>query len=160
MKPNQIKRAMLATALIIVQLALATRLRAQDTNTIEIIKQLQKRIEELEQKVKTLETRPSGQPGAPEQKINKRVEELDQQLKTLERERLLDAAAAEAKAKAAPKISLGEQGISLSSAKGDFSVQLKGVLQVDSRTFFNDHGTVGKDSLLLRRARPILQGTV
>jgi len=160
MKPNQIKRAVLATALIIVQLALAMRLRAQDTNTIEIIKQLQKRIEELEQKVKTLETRPSGEPGAREPKINKRVEELDQQVKTIERERLLDAAAAEAKAKTAPKISLGEQGFSLSSAKGDFSLQLKGVLQVDSRTFFNDHGTVGNDSLLLRRARPILQGTV
>ena len=140
MKPNQIKRAVLVTALIIVQLSLATKLRAQDTNTVEVIKQLQKRIEELEQKVKTLEARPSGEPGAREQKINKHVEELDQQIKSIERERLLDAAAAEAKAKTAPKISLGEQGFSLSSAKGDFSVQLKGVLQVDSRTFFNEIG--------------------
>ena len=39
-------------------------------------------------------------------------------------------------------------------------MQLKGVLQVDSRTFFGDSGTVGNDGILLRRARPMLQGTV
>jgi len=37
---------------------------------------------------------------------------------------------------------------------------LKGVLQIDSRTFFDDSHTVGNDSILLRRARPVLQGTV
>jgi phosphate-selective porin OprO/OprP len=135
-------------------------LRAQDTNTIEVIKQLQKRIEELEQKVKTLEGKQGGEPGANQQKTNQRVEELSTEVKTLEREKQLDAAEAEAKAKAAPRISVGEQGFSLSSANGDFSVQLKGVLQLDSRTFFNDHGTAGNDGFLLRRARPIVQGTV
>ncbi|HYG35034.1 MAG TPA: porin, partial [Clostridia bacterium] len=59
-----------------------------------------------------------------------------------------------------PKITLGEQGFSFASAKGDFAVQLKGLLQVDSRTFFDDGGIAGNDTLLLRRARPILQGTV
>ena len=136
-----------------------TTLQAQDANSAEVIKQLQKRIEELEQKVKTIEGK-SSEPRATEQKTKQRVEELDQEVKTIERERRMDAEAAEARAREAPKISIGEQGFLLSSAKGDFALQLKGVLQVDSRTFFNDHGTVGNDGFLLRRARPILQGTV
>ena len=39
-------------------------------------------------------------------------------------------------------------------------MQLKGMLQVDSRTFFDNPAIAGNDGLLLRRARPILQGTV
>ena len=39
-------------------------------------------------------------------------------------------------------------------------MQLKGILQVDSRTFFDNPAVAGNDGLLLRRARPILQGTV
>jgi phosphate-selective porin OprO/OprP len=132
--------------------------RAQDTNTLEIIKQLQKRIEELEQKVKSLENKTEPVPGG--QKTKQRVEELDQQVKALERDRQMDSAAAEEKAARAPTISIGEHGFSLSSANGDFALQLKGVLQIDSRTFFADHGTVGNDGFLLRRARPVLQGTV
>src|SRR6266536_1940922 len=124
-----------------------TTLQAQDANSAEVIKQLQKRIEELEQKVKTIEGK-SSEPRATEQKTKQRVEELDQEVKTIERERRMDAEAAEARAREAPKISIGEQGFSLSSAKGDFALQLKGVLQVDSRTFFNDHGTVGNDGFL------------
>src|SRR5205807_2501814 len=110
-----------------------------------IIKQLQKRIEELEQKVKTLE----GSKAAEGQPAKQRFEELDQKVKVLERQRELDAEASEAKAKEAPKITIGEQGFSLGSANGDFSIQLKGVLQVDSRTFFKDGGTVGNDGILL-----------
>ena len=67
---------------------------------------------------------------------------------------------ASTKALEAPKIRLDDRGFSFGTANGDFSVQLKGVLQVDSRTFFNDTGTAGNDGILLRRARPILQGTV
>ena len=37
---------------------------------------------------------------------------------------------------------------------------LHGVLQVDNRSFFDDSGIQGNDGFLLRRARPILQGTL
>ncbi len=37
---------------------------------------------------------------------------------------------------------------------------LKGVLQLDNRTFFNDGLNRGNDGFLLRRARPIFQGTL
>jgi phosphate-selective porin OprO/OprP len=135
-------------------------LQAQDTNTTELIRQLQKRIDELEQKVQTLEG--AKPPGVVQNDTNsqQRIQELDQKVKALERNRELDAEAAEARAKEAPKITLGDQGFSFASANGNFGLQLRGVLQVDSRSFFKDGGTVGNDGFLLRRARPILQGTV
>jgi len=133
---------------------------AADTNTIELIRQMQRRIDELEQKVNALGggKATSAVPSAP--KANQHIEELDQKVKILERERELDQEAQEAKAKEAPRISIGGDGFSFGSAKGDFAIQLKGILQMDSRTFFNEAGIVGNDSLLLRRVRPILQGTV
>jgi phosphate-selective porin OprO/OprP len=135
-------------------------LRAEETNTVELIKRLQKRIEDLEQKVNLLEH--SNGPGetTSDPKAGERLEALDQKVKILEREKELEQEASEAKAKEAPKISLGSDGFNLSSAKGDFAVQLKGLVQMDSRTFFNEPGLVGNDSLLMRRIRPILQGTV
>ena len=138
----------------------ALTLRAEDTNTVELIKKLQKRIEDLEQKVKLLEHGNGPGEAASDAKARERLEALDQKVKVLEREKELDQEASEAKAKEAPKISLGSDGFNLSSAKGDFAVQLKGVLQMDSRTFFNEPGVVGNDSLLMRRIRPIVQGTV
>ena len=133
---------------------------AEDTNTAELIKQLQKRIEDLEQKVRTLEGNKPAGTVTNDSHSEQRLQELDQKVKIIERNRELEAEAAEAKAKEAPKITLGDQGFSFASANGNFGLQLRGVLQVDSRSFFNDGGTVGNDGFLLRRVRPILQGTV
>jgi phosphate-selective porin OprO/OprP len=155
----KVRPALLASAVLGV-LLIAPSLRAEDTNTLEIIRQLQQRIEQLEQKVKTLEaTKPPAEP-SPDAATRQRVADLDQQVKDLKHDRELDAEAAEARAKDAPKISLGEQGFAFMSPNTNYIVQLKGVLQADSRTFFHDAGIVGNDSLLIRRARPILQGTV
>jgi phosphate-selective porin OprO/OprP len=135
-------------------------LHAEDTNTVELIKQLQKRIEELEQKVKALDQVKGPGEAATTPKVQEQIEALDQKVKVLEREKELEQEASEAKAKEAPKISIGGDGFGFSSAKGDFAVQLKGVLQVDSRTYFDNPAVAGNNGLLLRRARPILQGTV
>lgn len=152
-------RAFFISALIGAQ-PVVGNLRAQDTNTMEVIKQLQQRIDELEHKVKSLE---ENQPhAAPTNQDNSaaRIEALDQKVKTLEQNQVIEAEAAEARAKAAPQITLGENGFTMSSSNQDFRVNLGGVLQVDSRTFFHDAGQVGNDAFLLRRARPILDGTV
>ena len=138
----------------------ATSLLAQDAPTVaDELKALRQKVEELEKKVRTLEI---NQPPAhvPETNTTQRVEEIDQKVKVLERNHELEQEAAAAKAKEAPKITVGENGFGMASANGDFALQLKGVLQIDSRTFFNDSGIVGNDGFLLRRARPILQGTV
>jgi phosphate-selective porin OprO/OprP len=156
--------------------------KAQDTNTLQLLKQLQKRIEDLEQKVKTLESEKQGAQQASDAKSKQQSEELEQkfqklqqgkdaeakqqlealsqQVKKLELNREADQEMAEAREKEAPKISIGTNGFSLASADNSYNLQLKGVLQVDSRTFFGDSHIVGNDSILLRRARPVLQGTV
>lgn len=140
--------------------AIAPTLWAEERDTTEIIRQLQSRVEELEQKVRQLESTPHPDVVPTNTTTPARLEELDQKVKVLERNRELDQEAAEAKAREAPKITLGDQGFAFMSANGNFGVQLKGVLQVDSRTFFDDSGIVGNDGLLLRRVRPIWQGTV
>src|SRR2546430_14539910 len=88
------------------------------------------------------------------------IEQLDQKVRILERNRELEKETADTKPKDAPKISVGEKGFSFGSADGNFAINLRGVLQLDSRTFFKDGGIKGNDGFLLRRARPILSGTV
>ena len=92
--------------------------------------------------------------------LKKRIEQLDQKVSVLERNRELEKDAADTKAKEAPKISLGEKGFAFGSGDGNFTINLQGLLQFDSRTFFKDGGINGNDGFVLRRARPIISGTV
>ena len=131
-----------------------------ETNTLQLIRQLQRRIDELEQKVKSLEeTKPATEP-AKESPARQQVEQLDQKLQKLEQERQLQEELAAARAKQAPKITIGEQGLSVSSANGEFAMQIHGLLQVDSRTFLDGPNNQETDGLILRRVRPIFEGTV
>jgi phosphate-selective porin OprO/OprP len=163
MKPTLQVHTTLAARLAGVVLAaslLSRPMAAQESpSSAEEIKALRERVEQLERQVQQLlnSQSPANVAGQPK---DVRVEELDQKVKVLERNRELEVEAAEAKAKTAPKFSIGDKGLSISSADTNFSMQLKGLLQVDSRTFFNDDGNAINDGFLLRRARPILQGTV
>jgi phosphate-selective porin OprO/OprP len=118
------------------------------------IKALKQQVEALVQKVNALEQ----QPAPAEQAAT--ISDLDQKVRILQRQREIDQDAAVAKAATVPKISLGANGFSFSSADTNFVLQLHSVLQFDSRTFFHDDGAKGVDGFLLRRARPILSGTV
>lgn len=132
---------------------------AEGVNETNLLRQLQERVTELEKELKELEQRTAPVAEATNASAGA-IQELDQKVKVLERNNELAEEAAEAKAKETPKVNIGSQGFSLASANGDFGLQLKGVLQVDSRTFFGDSGTTGNDGFLLRRARPVVQGTV
>jgi phosphate-selective porin OprO/OprP len=92
--------------------------------------------------------------------LKQQIQALDQKVRILERERENDQDAALTTAKATPKISLGANGFSFSSADSNFVAQLHAVVQVDNRSFFKDNGIRGNDGFLLRRARPIFSGTV
>jgi len=99
-------RALLLGAVVVVQPAALT-LRAEDTNTVELIKQLQKRIDDLEHKVEVLESGKGPGGEANDAKAKEHIEALDQKVKILEREKELEQEASEAKAATAPKISIG-----------------------------------------------------
>jgi phosphate-selective porin len=57
-------------------------------------------------------------------------------------------------------ISAGSDGFIFNSGDSNFVIGLHGLVQMDSRTFFSDDKAKGNDTFLLRRARPILSGTV
>lgn len=86
--------------------------------------------------------------------------DLEQRIKILERKlELAEEAKAEEK-KAAPSFTAGPDGFSLKSAKGDFVLRLRGYLHVDGRKFLDDGDRPLTDSFTIRRARPILEGTL
>jgi phosphate-selective porin OprO/OprP len=92
--------------------------------------------------------------------LKQQIQELDQKVRILERRRELDQDAAATAAKTAPRITLGAGGIGFSSADSNFVATIHGLIQVDSRTFGNDNHIAGNSGILLRRARPIITGTV
>ncbi len=69
--------------------------------------------------------------------------------------------AAEVPVKPLPQISAGAGGFSFRSGDTNFILTMHGLLQADSRSFFKDNAySQGNDGFVLRRARPILEGTV
>jgi phosphate-selective porin OprO/OprP len=97
--------------------------------------------------------------------LKQQIEDLDQKVRVMERQKEIDEEATTAKAKEAPRITVGNAGLSAASGDSNFVFQLHGLIQTDNRTFFNDKDNHGKsiqgnDSFLLRRARPIFSGTV
>ena len=132
-----------------------------DTNRDADIEALKQQLRELSQKVETLESQRAADQQVATNATSAQIQQLDQQVRVLARERELDQDAAAATAKTQSKLQLGSGGFIASSADSNFVFRLAGVLQVDSRTFFND--SVNKnsnDGFFLRRARPIFQGTL
>jgi phosphate-selective porin OprO/OprP len=99
-----------------------------------------------------------------------RIQSLEKRLEQLEK--LLQAGPAKPEPKPEPtgdapkpadspkpsaSVAVGSSGFSLRSADTNFVLRFRGLVQVDSR--WSDDGTIG-DSFLVRRARPILEGTV
>ena len=93
--------------------------------------------------------------------LRSRVQALEQDLKILQRQIELQNQASTGHAKDTPVLSAGASGFSLRSADTNFVLKLRGYLQADSRWFLNDHAAgTANDTFLLRRVRPILEGTV
>ena len=131
-----------------------------ETNHDAEIEALKKQLQELVQKVDALEKERTMKTEPMTNAATTQTEELDQRIRILERQRELDQEAAATAAKTAPKISVGANGLAVSSADTNFVFSLKGIVQMDSRTFFDDTALKSNDGFLLRRARPIFQGTL
>ncbi len=54
----------------------------------------------------------------------------------------------------------GADGFNIQSEDGSFKLKLTGFAQTDARLYLSDDDNAGTNSFLLRRARPIVQGTV
>ena len=121
---------------------------------------LKEQLRELSQKVQTLENQRAEDRQRAADAAHAQTDALEQQVRNLELERGLEREASLARAKNQPQLSLGSTGLMARSADSNFVFSLKGLLQVDSRTFFNGNESRGSDGFLLRRARPIFQGTL
>jgi len=92
------------------------------------------------------------------QSLREQVHALEQQLKILARQIEIKDEAAAAAAPNTPKITVNDKGVTLASADAANSIKLRGLVQLDSRLFFNDNGIVN-NAFVLRRARIISEGT-
>lgn len=139
----------------------AERIRALQETYQESEKKFQEQVKELQGKLLALE----GGRVLPEIALPAKeapsLQELDQKIRIVERKNEIAAETAEVNAREAPKISIGSGGFSFGSADTNFTLKIRGVVQLDSRTFFHDNPLLqGNDGFVLRRARPIIEGTV
>ena len=94
------------------------------------------------------------------EELVRRINSLEQQLHELKAQLDQNGQGPAAPAKSTAIISAGVDGFSFKSADSNFVLSLHGHLQMDSRTFNSDGHTKGNDQFLIRRARPILSGTL
>jgi phosphate-selective porin OprO/OprP len=159
MKPNQL----LFATLVGIQFVLpAFAVDSTATNSTEAaeIEALKREVQELGQKVRALEQQREVDQQTAAGTAKEQTQELDRKVRILARQRELDQESAAAAAKAQPRITVGANGVNFISTDTNFALSLHGVLQVDSRTFWGSDNIQGNSGFLLRRARPILQGTV
>jgi phosphate-selective porin OprO/OprP len=92
--------------------------------------------------------------------VEERLDELDQKVRVLDRKSELDKEAAAEKAKTASSVTSGKDGFSIKSADGAYVLKLRGYTQLDGRFYQADDQRPATDTFLLRRIRPIVEGTI
>ncbi|PYQ66426.1 MAG: porin, partial [Acidobacteria bacterium] len=102
---------------------------------------------------------PQDAPPAP-QSVDDKIQELDQKIRVLDRKIEIDKEAADEKAKSAGQATAGKDGFSLRSADGNYVLRLRGYVQLDGRFWTGDEQKPQIETFVLRRVRPIFEGTV
>jgi phosphate-selective porin OprO/OprP len=90
----------------------------------------------------------------------KKIEELEQRLKILERKDELAREQAAEKAKQAPVVSASGEGITFRTADGASQLRIRGYIQADAQIYVRDEDVPLTDTFVLRRVRPVFEGTV
>ena len=94
------------------------------------------------------------------EELLQRLEQQEQAIKVLERRLEIKEETDATAAKSAGVVKASEKGFTVQSADGANSVKLRGVLHVDGRALLSEDDTIVDDQFLLRRVRPIVEGTV
>lgn len=103
---------------------------------------------------------PPEPPAAEEPSPEASPEELDARLRVIERKLEIEKEKEAEAAKTRPTVSAGKDGFLLRSADGAFALRLRGYVQMDGRFYFDDDEQPFTDTFVIRRARPIVEGTV
>ena len=94
------------------------------------------------------------------EELLQRLEQQEQAIKVLERRLEIKEETDATAAKSAGQVKASERGFTVQSADGANNLKLRGVLHVDGRALLSDDDTIVDDQFLLRRVRPIVEGTV
>ncbi len=138
--------------LVAAMLLAANATQAQETNLLEVIKQLQQRLDLLEQEVRTLRgQQTSAQPGEPRS--------TDTAKNHSGEETAAHQEPSPTNLTRSPTLVLGANGFHVYTADSNFLFSLRGYIQADARFYPGSPNNVN-ETFLLRRARPILEGTV
>jgi phosphate-selective porin OprO and OprP len=92
--------------------------------------------------------------------LREQIEQLDQKLRVLERKSELQNEVTVEKAKTTPTVSVGTSGLQVRSGDSNFVFNLHGYVQADGRFGVGDSAGPYNDTLLMRRIRPIFDGTI
>ncbi|MDX2058313.1 MAG: porin [Gemmatimonadales bacterium] len=93
-------------------------------------------------------------------RLEDRVEGLDQRLRVLDRLEELRRDSAMAADRTRPIVTTGADGFTIRSSDGRWRVRLSGYFQADSRWYPTDDAGLLVDGFLIRRARPMVEGTL
>jgi phosphate-selective porin OprO/OprP len=92
--------------------------------------------------------------------LKQQIEQLDQKVRVLERKDELEKETLAEKAKTTPTVSVGASGLQVRSADSNFVFGVRGYVQVDGRFGVGDSAGPYPDTFLMRRIRPIFDGTL
>lgn len=94
------------------------------------------------------------------QNIIERLETLDQKIRTIEKKLELNTETNVEKKQTVVSAQAGQDGFAVKSTDGNFVIKFRGIIQADSRSFIDDQRIPLTNNFLLRRVRPILEGTI
>jgi len=104
---------------------------------------------------------------APGVTVDDKINRLEQEIQDLKHQREIDqqqaqqrATAAAEPAKPGPVLLAGPGGFGLQSPNSNFVLRLRGYAQADGRFYLGDKANNGVDTFLMRRVRPIFEGTL
>jgi phosphate-selective porin OprO/OprP len=94
-------------------------------------------------------------------KMQQRIDDLEQKVSVLDRGQKLEPGPITVKVANVPTVSLGTDGLNFRSADTNFTLRLGVHLQADARFFPDTANAAGNhDTFLLRKVRPLIEGTV
>ena len=104
--------------------------------------------------------RAAAQDSTAQRTLAERLEQLEQQVKVLARLRELERDSSVEVSRTRATVNASPEGFFFRSADGNWRVRVGGYLQADGRYYLADQAAAGTTGLLIRRARPLVEGTV
>ncbi len=93
----------------------------------------------------------------PSADVAARIEKLEQELSLLKRQLEVKEEKDTAAAEKAAGVEFGKKGLKVTSPDKKYELSLRGNFQFDSRYFLDEEGSGGRDELMARRLRPIIE---